>query len=242
MGGSLHTEAHVWHRLGDNRTVTLVGLSHAADAEYWVTINRYLDACWPSALVQYEWVSPPSDEERDALSPLERAALEEMNLRSRVLNGAAAHAGLTLQRVGLPIREGWMNLDVTQVELMRMRGAAELTRRSWQDTARRWSELPFNELGRRAHFAMRNQGWLAMFPVLAGPRRERKAILEYRNAVGVNAALAASPAHQPVVLLWGAAHLPGMGELLAVNGFDLVGHTLFKAIDKAGAVFDDDLE
>ncbi|ROP37280.1 hypothetical protein [Saccharothrix texasensis] len=215
--GELHTAVQTWTRGPDHRIV-LIGMSHVGEPDYFDTVRRVV-ASHPGATVHYERVV-----REDPLPPMtddEWARLDAARRSHRfVLRWAAEVAELGTQH-GLAV-DGWHNVDVNEVDLARMSG------RSMPRLAVPGVRMgidyapPLTDRQRRVlrhvvrlllvHIAPR--GRLLMRPMT------RRAVVQWRNVHAMTHALRA--VHDgPVVMIWGAGHLPGIGDVLLHNDFRL---------------------
>lgn len=216
-----------WTRAVDQRTVTLVGVSHLAEAGYYRAVLELIRALQAGgALVHHERVAVAGAEERAACTELERGALDVLDYTMSLVARIGHATGLMSQKDGVPAGEDWVNTDTTEVTLVRLLGPRRIV------DALSDKRLPAvvdllagHRLGRAGlRWLMRNLGRLQRFSVLAGDGAvaglDNRVVVDWRNAFAVTAALAA-PAGSHVVAVWGALHLPGIGDSLQDNDFVL---------------------
>ncbi|MCP2304032.1 hypothetical protein LV79_003739 [Actinokineospora globicatena] len=234
IGGDLHTAVQTWTR-ADTHPIVLIGLSHVGETDYYTAVGRILDANL-DAEVLHEGVvreQPPpalTARERDRL-----AHLDGWGLR-RALEWAAVATGLQLQSHGLVRREHWRNADVTAVDLLRVSGdLRDITLPDPDDLT--WPQ------GRQARLAARLLRRLMIhgsrWTHLTANRSTRLGIIDWRN---INAIIQVFRVvhDSPVLLLWGAGHLRGMGKLLALNDFNLDNTRWLRAISARAPTMPDD--
>ncbi|MFE9748266.1 hypothetical protein ACFYOT_25450 [Saccharothrix saharensis] len=231
--GELHTAVQTWAR-GPDHTIVLVGVSHVGELSYFRTIAQVV-ASYLEATVHYERTvredPPPPTTDREWIR------LEASRRSSRlVLRWAAEIADLGTQH-GLPV-DGWRNVDIAEVDLVRMCGRRGL---AWfripglhvqVDHGSLLTERQRRVLGHVARLLLVHTAtwgrWL-MSPMA------RRAVVHWRNAHAVSHALRAVHSG-PVVLIWGAGHLAGMGQLLRHNDFRLESVRWLRAVGRTPSV------
>jgi hypothetical protein len=188
----------------DGRTVTLIGVSHIADKDFWATTQALIsDREAEGASVHYELI------ERDIEGPRQRTF--DMKTLAPVL-------GMQFQFDGLNYKDSWTRTDMTASEFL-----AHATRRGPKAPTEEQLAEVLRVIG-GSDKRRRVTRWFMMRLLLAvrylplpGPMGVPLSIvLGVRNLIAAKAALEASG---DVVAIWGAAHLPGIGKILRDHGF-----------------------
>lgn len=220
--GRVQTAVHQWQRGRDR--IVLVGMLHVAEPDFYARVqalaDRFVDE--HGAEVHYERIGRyPADA---VLTERERKILPDPGARSW-LDRMAEVTGLAFQGKALTPRERWRNVDVHALEALRAMGpwaarllfthpelpdVSAMSAEERERVARRWRSKVagswFN-------------GGAVLGSMVLGPKGMR-VVEHWRDIKAVNAALEVAHAH-PVVMLWGAGHLAGMGDLFRDNGFHL---------------------
>lgn len=216
------------------QAVTVVGTSHIADSGYWRHISALIGGLEDTgAVVHYESTRLPTVEERVYLNPKEILALENLEVMADLQKLMADLLGAVHQHAGLPPRAGWENTDFTVVEMIRALGSENIPTFppgldvvGWMRSMLETSRLPLAKRLCVRVFSLFLGLILRFYPfvmpaleVVTGERWNsfrKNVILDDRNRVAVGAATRAG---RPVVMVWGAGHLPGIGALLLTQGF-----------------------
>ena len=221
--GALQTPVHRWRR--DDQAISLVGMVHVAERDFYSRVQRFADdAAGQGAVVHYERVKPHDPAavltgcERKLLPPPGEAPQPWMRTLARTM-------GLTYQLDGLTVRPEWQNIDVDRLTAIRSMGPKAARRLFEQpdfiDDLTELSPDWQRRFGDALRFTVRGLPMLRLMPVsLTLGRPATRMVEDWRNVLAATAALDAV-AQQPVVMLWGAAHLAGMGDIFEANGFEL---------------------
>jgi hypothetical protein len=216
------------------RTVTVIAVAHVGKARYYQHIHDL--ACElesDGAVVQYEMGRTASEEEWATATDEERAARDAHNARIQEQPGpqlfAAIQEYLQWEDQGsLAIPASWQNTDISSLEYVHMVGPAALT------AAEDASIRGLAPLGDAGLARIGGPAAVIIFRLLALDRFERITRFVNRDAhdravyaVSVGArnskALQALPAGGDSVMIWGAAHLPGLRAGLETAGFTRLG-------------------
>lgn len=223
--GALQTPVHEWRR--DGQRIRLIGMVHVGEAEYYRRVQAMLDAAdRDGAAVHYEGVRPqPADAE---LTAWEREILPGPDAPPRPwMREVAALMGLVYQRDALTMREHWHNVDVDRLTALRSMGP-EAGRRLFERSPAFLDEIGEMSDGARHFLAGALRAVARTMPAthrlvpasLTLGRPAMRMVEDWRNILATTAAL--REVHgRPVVLVWGAGHLSGMGDILKTNGFRL---------------------
>lgn len=215
------------------KPITVIGMQHIADASFYDTVAEEIKALQgEGAVVHYELTGPGSDEELEQL-PRELVGLVR-ELRENGERRRAEGAAKLSDLLGLASQhrlydqyadtEGWENHDFTDAQMASYFGVRSMRKMMESSTSmmkmldqddervRRWS-------AKIMLFLIRHINVLYPLTNLVTSLRPRKAaeqaiILDMRNSVAVNAALKAAE-ERPVVMPWGAGHIPGLTDKLA---------------------------
>lgn len=243
----IRTAVVTYVRPEDEKRVTLVGVMHVADREYFAELRERIDAEEADGtIVLYERTRDSEtalpDSDRSPAALLERR-LDQMKDGYRNIAKLADRA---YQMDDLEPKESWINTDMTRREV------ARFLARSWvirlvvrlQDLiggkVREAMTMKDRMLGRTEqaqeepdgpHFPvmfitdmqMRNMPLsfllYAPFRFMSWRPHVAKVILIQRNMVGYHGIVDELRYSDDVLSIWGAAHLPGIGKLLEQTGF-----------------------
>jgi hypothetical protein len=229
------------HRRHGSR-VTLVGMVHAAQAGYYNQVQRLVaERENGGAVVHYEKVKKTPPEQLRHQSPIQRKKLEW--LRNFVENAhllVADTLHLPRQQDALTLHDSWENHDAVDVEIVkRLNGvsftAQQLAFRGLFSLINKGTEasrydLMVKNLKEKAalpdDYSLGIVGSL-MMAGMSGP------ILDYRNGIALNAIDQRTDTNPETdfVLIWGAGHLPGLGQGLAERGYEQTDEQRLTAID-----------
>jgi len=219
-GDRVETVVRVYEAPATGRRLHLVATMHLGEPAYYEALSGLLaDLAAGGAAVHYERIRRADDTD---VTPEERARLEEVESSGYPagLDAFVAVLGLELQGERLALPAGARNVDASDVELLRGLGGEEYRRL----VAR--PEVAFDEraapLARPLfRFLLRHGAALDRFRALsARHRRVQRFMIGHRNRLALAEALAALGAGD-VALVWGSAHLPGMGRQLERAGYRL---------------------
>ena len=214
-----------------SRRVVLIGTAHIADEAYWRRLRAEINELeWQGAKVCYECVCRPSEAEVANLSQAEQEAYRGSLRYGELSKRLFELTGLQYQLRTLPYSApGWVNTDVSWVELMRALRAVGL------DDDRALIEEVLGWL--LAHrFTVHLAPWaidriLEVMPALSYVTSQWKSedsfrrdqlIVEWRSDVGVQGIVEAAR-DSDVVSIWGAGHVPGIRARLLSLGYHEVG-------------------
>jgi hypothetical protein len=234
----------------DEKTVTLVGVMHVADHEFFAEHRRRTDeAEKDGAIILYEKTrdtGPPlQDDDHSPEACIERR-MEGLSDQYRFL---ASSTGRAYQTDEFAPKPSWINTDMSLREMAKFMARSWFIRQIVQllDHAERKkaeTESMLNDLrktaGREAEAPEPADGLyypsmftvdlqmrlmvinkLMFFPFKFISWRPQivKTLLVQRNMVGYRGIMDALDNFRDVVSIWGAGHLPGIGELLEKEGF-----------------------
>lgn len=228
-GKSLELPVHRWIRSSDGAAVTVIGMIHIAEPEFYAAVREHI-ADIPNAKVLFEGINRTTDAELLELPRKEQAAIQTMRRRADGRTRWLVEAtGLTSQKEALiPQVEGWhRSADMTDVQLMRAVGLVENPNALGPDMGKLLA-LPgfFHRLfGRFVRMVLCSTDVFTWDVVeTALDKKVREVIEGHRNALAISIALEEVQTARVVgVLPWGARHVTGMGDMLAAQGFELVG-------------------
>lgn len=232
------------------RLVRLVGVMHVAVPSFYEGVNKLIDD-HPESAVLYEMVGGDPSKEGDATPEEIAKAKERMQPLKELYQMMADATGCVSQKDGLPIREGWINTDLSAVQFFyELRGgrgpAPQPSRGSRASKPTPLQQLMADrildglqrqvdqmkrpgmaaEIRRALHRSVRMFRYANLIGKVtesAGPQLPLFGIvLHRRNDVGV-AGILEHVQKSDVISIWGAAHLPGMDKQLRAAGFEEVG-------------------
>lgn len=200
---ALEAPMEIWAK--DGRLIHLIGMSHVADPRFYAETARILTELEDDGVVVYAEGVRYADGTVPGRSILQTLVIHEI------------FGDLVHQTIALPNQKRWRNVDLTVEELLEHTDDPE-------DLAKLISP------GMAAHDrrSATTVGALmrpVLVPALAlggaltgfGRMAHEQALLDRRNERVMDAVLAED---HDAVLLWGAAHLPGMGRILAEAGYE----------------------
>lgn len=236
-GGALEVATHTWYRAEDGAVIDLVGMIHMADRGFFERIVRKIaQDVADGAVVHYERTAHPNDERMARLSGREANTLRQLHQRAQAkIDYLCKHSGLTYQSTVIdPVALGWhVNADVSSLDMLRMMGTARSDEAASGADFADMSASANRLVGTVIHWMTRNSSLLMPLRTLA-VRSTRAYIETWRDIHAMTVALNHFEADPlvPIVAPWGGAHLPGMGDILALNGFTLSGTHWIPAIAK----------
>lgn len=210
-----------------NRTITLVGMSHVADAEFFaLTTERVVQLERAGAEVHYELIGPPgphelvTDQQRDWIDRL-RAGQNHAVVRALL--------GLDTQH-SMHFPDHWHRTDLSIVEILDgLPDPEAFVARSERFTAA-ISDMEESKARWALWFVLGLMPYLGPIAALTS-RGEDDLVLRRRNQIAVAAALSTD---HDVVAIWGAAHLTGIAAGLRAAGFRRVATEWVDAVRLGG--------
>jgi hypothetical protein len=228
--GDMYLPVDVYRR--DGQEVTLIGMIHVAPADFYDRVRTLIDAHTERGdRILVEGIAYIGDdaglgEHDQELIARYKLLRERANMISEMV---AEATGMITQLAAFPRWMEWELADVTALEMMRLRHvpAPPDLDPLMESEIRRVLNKP--RVSRGAYWLVKTTPALAaaLMPlrVLADG-----VVLHHRNRVAVLKTLERA---ENAVLPWGAAHLPGMGKLLAHNGFSHVDRTWNLALERS---------
>ncbi|HEX8762413.1 MAG TPA: hypothetical protein VF733_01510 [Candidatus Saccharimonadales bacterium] len=239
----LTTPTQTYEHLGEGKRVTLVGVTHYAQREdYYPTIQDIIDTNEDKgAAVHYEAFTLSTDKEIRAARPnfLVRKRIKMLRqIREATLADEARMAGefnVILQDEGIAKGETWEAKDIADLEAAQQLRVRDIwfpwvaSKVAEKNAEAATSEKRLEMLQQRVSMLIKNGRDYVPSPI----REFRRTMVDYRNGVALNAydQLQAAEPGRDAVLLWGAAHIAGLGEGLIERGFVKKDEQLFVAID-----------
>jgi hypothetical protein len=220
------TAVETWRHPEGGRTVTLVGTIHLGSQKYYDRIGILVaDLQAGGAQVHAEGVASPP--KHTPMTEEEAAALAKMRL-SPMYTWLAEELGLVVQRIPGD-RSRWVNTDMNALEFLRALPDRESFLKTFDQFDEMVAELNGEKMpplvGKIIRGAIRVMASRPGTAIIR--RRGRKnpngAVIDTaRNAIALQAIYETT---DDVVAIWGAAHLPGIGEGLANRGFRRIART-----------------
>ena len=188
------------------KIITLIGVMHIGPLPYWVQINRVIKRVESRGdTIHYEMIQKNKQKSKGLAGIKERLFISG----ARRLNKSSERAGWLSQKKMIEYKDAWKNHDsdaATALEALTLRAAISVF-----VTSIIFAPV-FTLVFRHAPDVM--------FTVFEDDNGENNAgsasVIDARNQVAVSAALE-EPGN--VALIWGAAHLEGMIELLEKQGY-----------------------
>lgn len=201
---ALEVPVQTW--ANDHQTVTLIGMVHLADPRFYTDTAAIIDALEDDGCTIYAEGTSYADGATPGIKLLQTLVMHEV------------FTDLVHQSIALPRLERWRNVDLTVEQMLE---AAE-------DPVgmRKLLTSGFPVTDRSATTTIAALLRPAITPLLAatamvvgtGVVKNEATILTARNQHVMDAVLTAG---HDAALVWGTAHLPGMGEILTGAGFRL---------------------
>jgi len=190
---------------------------HIGETGYYATLQHLIATLEASgALVQYEAITKATEEEWATATDEERAAIKALFDDRKLLESILGRYGWVSQHA-LPYQEHWVNVDLTDLELVRLIGPENIPAMGLtaQDgdlgaplMAILFRALAWDRLGLLRYLIRRDEG----------RRQFENVVVNHRNTVAGQGLFSTDPGRD-VVLIWGADHLTGIGGLLRQAGF-----------------------
>lgn len=229
--GATQTRVDEYRHPDNGKIITLVGMVHIATPQYYKEVAAFAARLVRTrgAQVHYEMTKRPVGDEE--MTDAERELIARLRA-NRNTEAVAELLGLVTQ-YDLPILAGWVNTDITTLDLIRTHrypdmlvSDSELLRDVLEDPQRRAI------VGRLMLFIYRRIG---LFSLLRDPisrltkkgREHQRVLIGVRNQIAIQAAIAAPGS---VVALWGGEHLAGIGNGLREHGYSRYAYTWLDAI------------
>ncbi|MHA7210830.1 TraB/GumN family protein [Arthrobacter sp. MDT1-65] len=203
--GNIETAKRTYQR--DSRKVTLIGVTHIADAQFWDALNYCIDGL--GCEVHFEGIGKPKGE-----SSL--GAYGELADFLKLLD----------QPRGLNYEKHWKRTDLTWDELSEALGAKKLERME-RSATKGWDALTD---AKEAGVSWRTARRALVLILGLMPTVPNKVLLDQRNDVAVKHI---EEAGADVCAVWGAGHLSGIGNKLRANGWTLTSEVWDVAITGA---------
>jgi hypothetical protein len=244
-GDGVQTAVNTYRNANTGHDITIVGTMHIGDATYFRKLSALVSAAQSrGAVVHYESTGEVTDAERQGLSDEELQALKAIEGMDVLQKRLPRFLGLIHQCDSWSRRPEWVNTDMSTVELIRALGVKRLP--TGPPDAEKMNEM-FDWLGcpccippvvsrslaSAVRFVLRNVSWLTpLASLMRGPVAawlSKSVIIGERNKIAVAAAVA-TPRDHPLVMIWGAGHLPGLGRMLKTHGYALCSTDWFTAL------------
>lgn len=207
-------------------SVTLFGMLHAAQPEFYATIaQKVAELEAAGAMVHYETVRPPDQDELNATPELGRVGVQMISKQFEMSLAGFVDCGLVLQREQMPPAESWENHDISMIEAVKFYGPTGI-RELAQALASGQNVL--DELHPLITRAFTLQILQSEIAVAAG-RSPRESVFQgidrqlsiHRETLALAAAdlhLVSDPGSD-LLLLWGVAHLAGLTSGFIKRGY-----------------------
>lgn len=226
----IRTATVTYERSDRGQSVVLFGMIHIGRSDYYEQIGNRINleeqAGHP---ILYEQVKPPTPEEEAELSSAEQVILEVFRRFGLVQRLIAWLIGAKHQLIALAPSNTWIHSDLTAREFAQLLMQGNTAQRfisiiGWLETiAAMLSSVPL--VGQIIGWLIRSAYTLLLLiaVLIYSPARRRlkHIILDQRNGVAFQGIMKALAKKDRVISIWGAAHLPGIGQLLQQEGFVL---------------------
>lgn len=220
--------------------VTVIGTIHAASPQYYAALGELLaDLDAAGAVIHYEHVGEPTADEWASAAPEITQGAEDIRKRLDTMYARFTSVGLALQKDALVMREDWQNHDLSRIGAAEFYGEQVIRQQQKSDTEADLLLANFTPAVLRALLLQTLAasgkvvtGEVDRDSVLPGVERQLAMLRETIALAAVDVRRAVEP-HAHVVLVWGAAHLPGFSRGLAARGYKEDGERWLTAIDPA---------
>jgi len=224
--GVLQTPVVRYEHQSTGRTVTLVGTAHVGEASYYTRLHALVTRLEVAgAIVCYERISAAAEEEWAAASASERATRDAPRaMGEQTPRRVCRSLGWVEQGAVFTCAPSWRNVDMTDLELVRLAGPEtvhglreDLTDVFGSSLAQDQADA-FAGAAAAVVFRLVSLDWFDLVRRITtwddASRRFSHVTVEERNA----RVLARLPSDADAVLLWGAGHLPGLAADLKRAG------------------------
>lgn len=211
--GLVETQSLVLKHPATGHAVELIGVLHVADKAFWSYLNKLMRRrVREGYIVHYELITGSEAEvSQDRAGKMMRRFGKTM----QVIVSKARAAGLTYQLDAIRYPVGSVNTDMTKQQLRHAFASVP-----WTMPAKLWVADHVLQAVPVAMFKEVLATTLAASKTSLGSGGINDAIiLDERNLIASRAALAS---RQPVIAIWGAAHLPGIAANLKKAGYHVV--------------------
>jgi hypothetical protein len=214
-----------YRNMRTGHSITLIGVIHLAHPSFWKTTERKMISAARDGIVHYEAVR--RDDSGKTIPAHIADRIEKLKALTSASTIGAKLTGLMFQKDGIdyPGNPNWKNVDLTVVEVAESLDSDTLNKTA-EELENITKDIPEEQqrlLGKAFLFALRHFTLihrLTTIKKLVNPSVLDKVILEKRNRYAIHHAL---KEQKPLTLVWGAAHLSGMGKILERAGYSLVG-------------------
>lgn len=210
-----------------HQEVILVGMIHAASAEYYRFLQFLIDSYEQEGFkILYERVKPMTDNERAQLTTPQQQMFRQFVLFRDIIAELVGHVGLSHQLEAMDYRDTWVNTDISSYDL-----AQKLSGDQMLDLPDGAELQDITDMVPQIVSSLKRPlSLIVAYPLLASPlvalswlfsRRSKgvkRVILDYRNHYAYKESKPFM-AKGSVVMMWGAAHLPGLDSLLQADGY-----------------------
>ncbi|WP_166879139.1 hypothetical protein [Salinibacterium sp. ZJ450] len=206
--GALEVPTLTFRHDDTGNTITLIGVKHVASHAFWQNLQRDVDLVRPPAQVHYELPTPGGSAGR-----ITRLKLRLVRVMSESQDRMVVAAGHAPQFAHLQVRPEWRNHDLprlTVIGAFRLPILALIAPVIW--LLSRNSRVA----GACGKALIRGLYADAGSTPSIGALVRTTVIQDHRNAFAAKAALTTP---SDVTLIWGHAHLRGIGEILERAGF-----------------------
>jgi len=197
------------------KRIILVGTMHIGEARYYAELSQMVNNLGVNSCVHFEKVIPDLSD----ASMLEKEVLERIDLSAlgMTLREFASPLGWSYQLDEFMLPNSARNHDITAVELLR--GLGEKRLREIVASKELFSpDKSIAEVGSLLRRTLRlSPITLRVLKITRSPIY--RVLIRQRNIHALRQALVDIEEYDTIALVWGAAHLPGMGQLLAQNGY-----------------------
>ncbi|HEX8762412.1 MAG TPA: hypothetical protein VF733_01505 [Candidatus Saccharimonadales bacterium] len=225
----IKTPIQTYEHLKEGKLVTLVGVVHMAQqSDYYPTIQDIIDGREADgAVVHFEGVRRSTKQEAAIVQPSHAICNRVRRLRKIIDLPKMVYGDFNFFEQGkaLKRRETWENHDATELQIAQRMPTTTLMATSLVLKTLGYS---FNRLSPEERLALYKDSGdrfaeTSEKVVRAIAKGFGPAIEVYRNDIALNAYddLQEHDPGRDAVLLWGAGHLPGLGEGLVDRGFGL---------------------
>lgn len=193
----------------DGHKIHIQGVSHIADPDFWrsfkQTLAQYARDGW---IIHYELIKGHGQ-----LTRKERRRLKGIRRVSRIIARKSTKAGLEHQRK-LEYPSGSKNVDMTAWKLASQLDFSLKDNVLFRVDSVLLAAIPFRFMKQFIAHVLLSKKSTSLSP------KFDEVVLHDRNRLAVDAAASEK---LDVLMVWGAAHLPGMAKLLQVKGYTLTG-------------------
>lgn len=233
VGKRYETAINTFHRADDDRTVTLVGIEHLGELDYFAQVRKIIDELADGgAQVRLEQLQDKNGEVDKPRTDRERQALDALHDNMKTRFAVFAELGIPWveqDEGGLAPAPEWVQSDITAMQFVRLMGPDFIVGNKVIDAPKRQLELVRSMKTAGATTRLRLLRKAIVGSAIArgddaGGSKERYAermVMRGFRELTESLKILDAAQHTDVAVVWNGGHHPGMAHVLTNNGFTL---------------------